>query len=395
MLKHPLYFPVAKSRSAWSTSVSTVFDIERMLSGNPAYWQKLDETYLLKKKTLILNLPFSGKIEFKIEFSDMLIRRLAELHQDNFKIYYQNLHFEFCALESFRVFADDHNDLISSDELIQQAMQELNLSYDELFILDDKNLHDFLAEKTDWRQLPSFSDANLAVSNITGESLGNFLDEQGSQIERLNLSNCTNLEEAQFKPTPLPKLKSLILGNEVTSNAEDPWKDYSNISIPSDYIHAFVTTTCQSLEVLNLNNLPQLQLRTVEHLLTQSRLKELHLSSCKLLDNDKLFAHFDTSALEVLILSNTNISTAVIGQLLSKATQLRKLSLIKCSLDNLSQHLTSPITQHQLKYLDLSSSNIDTQSLSKLILSHPQLSELNVCTECSVYLTIAQNTGPL
>src|SRR3990167_6270591 len=104
---------------------------------------------------------------------------------------------------------------VSNDQIIANilAHPSLNLTYDELLVLDENELNAFiLGGEGDWPESEDFKIVNLQDSPISTPSLDKLLTDKADVIESLDLSGCINLSDAELCGTvPLPQLRELIL----------------------------------------------------------------------------------------------------------------------------------------------------------------------------------------
>ena len=370
MLKDKLNYSVARSTASWSSTTSSVCDLDRMISGSDTYWLKEGESFLYKKKTIIIYIP--RFIYLDNTKTQLFFLRFDSLLKQGYALYVYN-NTNFIPYDHSIFYYNPSNDIFSRDELIQKTINELHLIYDEIYIVDDENKDELInGDDEEWQQLPSVKQANLAESCIRGESLIHLLDEQGDQIELLDLSNCINLSQVPLKPLKLPQLNTLILGTKGHSN------NSPNVNnLPAEFIHQLITDTSHTLEVINLNGLVQLKLDTLKLLLNSKRIKELSLAYCQFLEDDDLFNDFDSSTLEVLNLNKTTIAIKTLAKLLNNSPRLRELNIGELSIINLNQHLDCTFSLNQLRILHLSCAYINCESVKMLIASAVHLEELH------------------
>ncbi len=387
------FYNVTTSDVNYGSTPSNVLSVDRLLSNKPC-WQKSCESVILKKKTLIQNYSFDRQ-DTRYTVAQ---ERLNDLQKEGFNIYvYQDGEFHVPKLKVTYLDLDKpipiESTPIHDKTIIQYAVKQLNLSHDEILILNHQEMNQLMAgDDDDWQKLPSFQQANLSLSNINGVSLRRFLFEKSDEIEELNLSGCINLQNASFDGLEMSKLRSLDLSyillrpsvnlpiaaiNQLIAAGKNTLE---SIKLPHSMINDSVLQALEeikSLKSLTLNLFfSDISINNLDKILKKATsLETLKLSSCNNLIGD-LLEDLNLSLLKSLDLSYSNISDNNLDKILKKATSLETLKLSSCN--NLIGDLLEDLNLSLLKSLDLSYSNISDNNLDKILKKATSLETLKL-----------------
>jgi len=285
-----------------------VLSVDRLIANRPC-WQRPGETGILKKKTLVINDPGAGE-RYKNQRL-VATERLKVLQKEGFNVYI-NQDGEFSELTDTEL--PSSLPQIHNETLTQEAIRQLNLTHDEILILNHQEIDDLIAgNDDDWRNLRSFQQADLTRSNISGTSLRRFLSEKGDEIETLDLSGCINLQDASLDGLKLSKLKSLVVGSP------DRYRT-SNLSVAA--IIQLIMAGKTTLESVDLSSIPDID-DVLQALTELPSLKSLHLRQFGRLLNWPYNLNF--AALETLDLTDSQIEIAVLEKMSMRATNLKTL----------------------------------------------------------------------
>ena len=242
------FFTQSASEVKYGSAPSNVLSVTRLLSNKPC-WRADSESTIPKQKTLIINVNESL---LDINSTQVARKRLDALKNHGFNSYVlkegffrslSNLEFSSISNESIeRTQTRSYED----EELHIEAVRQLHVPYDEIFILNQQELNLLIkGDDNDWIHLPSFQNVDLTDSNISGESLARLLSAKGHEIEILNLTDCINLQDTSFdEPLVLPKLRALLIGSS----------NFSGIpTMPSEAVEKLIKASVLTLEALELN----------------------------------------------------------------------------------------------------------------------------------------------
>ncbi|CEG55929.1 AAA family ATPase [Legionella fallonii] len=361
MPNNPNYYKDQISNTIqYGTTPTNYFDVARLLRHLPA-WKKSSETCIRKPKTLIINqtdIP-----EWDYNTSIIVAERLAALIEQGFDIYgvKNDRSLEKLNPRNLKPALKPRKKLkISDAELKTHAEKTLSLGYDELFVLNQKELEVLIeGDEEDYAPYYDENELNLNHSNLTIASLNKLLNLRKDSITLLDLLGCLNLKNGSITPQlKLPFLEVLRLGSSiakpssvfngenvnrgVTLNSEsikcliESTDQLRELSLCDDFDPLILNSiqTPERLEILELFYQPQLDQHSLKKLLQRAlKLKYLDLSGCTL--TPTFFQNLRLDSLEVLKLTlPTDVDIDAFVNFLKAASHLKTLGLFideKCT----------------------------------------------------------------
>lgn len=352
------YYNVSTSDNAYSNEPTHLLSVSRLLQNRP-YWIKPFETFIKKKKTLIINAPVNKGSwrTWSLQKSKVAAGRLLALQQQGFNIYVCREHklteldiYTYCQYSSKLDFS------IPDKTLIKQAIQQFELSHNELCVINAEALRILLeGEDDDWLGMTSFKMIDLHETNMSLSSLSRLLTKASTEVEVLNLSRCVNLKGEGLSDTlHLNHLRELMLGGE--GDILIPGYSRPGCQSPRNNNLGFLSlqrlmknapnleildlSQCTVIRVIELNEHEQRFSYTLDDLsfigvdsLNQllsncSHLKSINLSGCHLIGGDWRQLNIQSlPSLEILILKSVFLTIEDIHHILIKAKNLKTLDL--------------------------------------------------------------------
>ncbi len=383
MRPFPHYFYTAlTSDTAYRINPPGTLSVPRLVSNKPCWQQPSSGIAIKNKKTLFIP---HFQIDSWSENQKIIIHeRLSGLVHEGFNIYLckEDGFSSFKSIDFMPTFAT----LFDSKELYYQIIEELHLTYEEIYIVPEEEFKLFIkGDDHDWLHLTSWSNADLHDSNISGTSLRRFLLEKGHEIERLNLSGCLNLEDLSLEGITLPKLTTLII-NQSSRNATNQEKKEQN---RCELLEPEQIARISTISIAQINGLLKITRDTLNHLelsdkpldwsllSTTTPLTALKLTHYSTLDISWLDS-LNSTSLQELDLSHSEVSENALISLFQKITDLKVLHLEECQHFKITM-LPSSITS--LTSLNIPLCLASSQELSSLLISNPLLEHISLCWE--------------
>lgn len=138
-LNTKFYTVTETTGSNYSSSQTNILDVSRLLQNKP-YWRQPFGNVIVKKKTLIINISDIVN-RSKFEESVVIAEKLHALHMQGFDIYfYADGNFSKFKTPLDAVPGIEHIEIISDRKLAGIAARQLQLSHDELFVINETEL---------------------------------------------------------------------------------------------------------------------------------------------------------------------------------------------------------------------------------------------------------------
>jgi hypothetical protein len=302
------YYEESGSQEQYSHNPTNDLNVSRFLLNKPA-WKKPDGALIKKKKTLIIYAPQAAQWDHYQTI--IAAERLQALKKQGFKIYlHQNNKFNELhvnALQKPKQLFEQKP--IAEKTLLKQAAQQLNLSHEELFVLNEEELQLLMdGDEEDYAAYTTADEINLANSNLTMSSLNKLLHSRASSITSLNLSGCLNLAQGTIADgMKLPHLRELTLESKAQNILIfDACHKRRMTRLNTESIERLIASS-EQLTHLNLSYCPSLTPHVFQLIKKPECLEVLHLAGCSL-NKDFLTSFFDKAInIQTLDLSDSQI----------------------------------------------------------------------------------------
>lgn len=419
------YLLTETSESNYGNTPSNALSVPRLLQHKP-YWKQAFGNKIKKNKVLVINDPDILKALYDPDIANnwlrinnrriVLAERLKALQQQGFKIFSHksNKLIELVTTsltDPQSIFDKEH--LLSDKKAIELAAKHLELSHDEIFVLNAQELYELVQGGDEyWEDLASFERVDLQETNISAASLVRLLQTSGPRIRVLDLSHCVNLQSGSFPDNiVLTRLEELHLGGHSSENQTVSALGYNKqfprvTNLDPPFINRLIKASpnlkvlnlryldCISDELFNDVNLDSLEELDLSHsniksdllnkLLTKTpRLKRLKLNGCQYLEantsNPINLAFLETLELAKSTYAGRPDITQVFCDILSKTIGIKQLLLANSciSTDELF-HILNTVNLSSLEVLDLSHTWMNTDQINKLLAKTPKLKILRL-----------------
>jgi hypothetical protein len=387
------YYEESGSQEQYSHNPTNDLNVSRFLLNKPA-WKKPDGALIKKKKTLIIYAPQAAQWDHYQTI--IAAERLQALKKQGFTIYlHHNNKFNKLNLNALQTPKQLFEQKpIAEKTLRKQAVQQLNLSHEELFVLNDEELQLLMdGDEDDYAAYTANDEINLSGSNLNMNSLNKLLHSRASSITSLNLSGCLNLVQGTITDgMKLPHLRKLILESKMQDILIfDRCKERRTTRLNAESIDHLIASS-EHLTHLNLSYCPSLNPNILQLIKNPEHLEEVHLAGCSF--NKDSFTEFCTKAINIKILdlSDLQMEASLFKKLLKKNGNLKKLNLSECK--HLSTLAFYNLDLPHLEELNLNHTDIDTWGLSHLLESGSKLKKLDL-SHCKNLSNTIYGTFPL
>ena len=412
-MKESYYFTVASSEEEYRAAPSHTLSLSRLLQGK-SYWKSPFAIAIKRQKTFLLNHSnaFMNTIKDSLVDSIIFWERMQVLQKKGFTIYYRINSELKCFPEtkfdkSFFGQLVDYS-FISQKQLQEKAIAELELTADQILLLDDHEIMDIMqGNDEDWTCLDSFENVDLTKSNISLTSLKNLLAAKGNEIKSLDLSGCLNLQGDFSENLHFPQLETLIFDTEKGERTEIPELQELQSNFSENLICSLIRASPQ-LKTLNCTGHNELPIHFLSYIQSPKKLEGLVIPDIfvnqgelsDLIHSMEIIRHLalvefppflipilaekDLTYLETVSISGRAESNIGIILLLHKMSFLKTLEIKSCILNK--EALGGAFSQSQpllhLETLNISNSTLHADSLGQLLSNSPQLKTLNIvgCT---------------
>lgn len=376
-LYRALQYENPSSEKSLTSQQTAAIDIPSLLQGRSEYWIAPFGNTIKNKKIIIAN---TKKVAISNEREIFtLCERLQHLEKEGYIVY--------------------------RDDDCASVAKKTGRNQDEIVTLDEPELRQLVeGDDEDWKKLGSYSDVNLAYSNISKTSLENLLREKANEMIKLDLSGCINLGDGNVRlPEKFNSLRVLKFFDEKKEIRDSDSEFPHNSSLTIDVIYKFIKLAGNKLEEIYFpKNFPMTD-SIVDLLKNNANLKKISLPGSSV-SVDQLWDIFQNKPRleEISLLKNKNIdqsafkkdldlpnlkkfNTTVHGamlyfnlvRILKKTKMLSELDLEHSDYDDIKILLDSLDLSNLIK-INLSGSDISTEILGRILKSAKQLEEIDL-----------------